>query len=59
MIGLRALMVLTFYPFIQKIGYGLSKKELVVLIYGGLRGALGLCLSLIIGVDNELPQRFR
>ena len=30
-----------------------------MLIYGGLRGALGLCLSLIIGVDDELPQRFR
>ena len=59
MIGLRGLMVLTFYPFLRKIGYGLSKKELVVLIYGGLRGALGLCLSLIVGFDKELPERFR
>ena len=59
MIVLRAVMVLTFYPLIKNIGYGLTKKKMVVLIYGGLRGALGLCLSLIIGVDNELPQRFR
>lgn len=51
MIGLRSLMVLTFYPLLKGIGYGLTKKELVVLIYGGLRGALGLCLSLIVGVD--------
>jgi NhaP-type Na+/H+ or K+/H+ antiporter len=51
MIGLRSLMVLTFYPLLKSIGYGLTKKELVVLIYGGLRGALGLCLSLIVGVD--------
>ena len=32
---------------------------MVVLIYGGLRGALGLCLSLMVGVDDELPVRFR
>ena len=59
MIGLRALMVLTFYPLLKRIGYGLTKKEFVVLVYGGLRGALGLCLSLIVGFDKELPERFR
>ena len=30
-----------------------------MLVYGGLRGALGLCLSLIVGLDPELSQRFR
>ena len=30
-----------------------------MLVYGGLRGALGLCLSLMVGVDQELPVRFR
>lgn len=59
MIGMRTLMVLTFYPILRKTGYGLTKKELVVLIYGGLRGALGLCLALIVGVDEDLSQRFR
>jgi NhaP-type Na+/H+ or K+/H+ antiporter len=55
MIALRAVMVLTFYPLIKGTGYGLSKTEFVVLVYGGLRGALGLCLSLIVGFDEELP----
>ncbi len=59
MIFLRALMVLTLYPILRSNGYGLNKKELIVLIYGGLRGALGLCLSLIVGVDTVLPERFR
>ena len=59
MIALRTVMVLTFYPVLKRFGYGLTKKEMIVLIYGGLRGALGLCLSLIVGVDDELPQRFR
>ena len=30
-----------------------------MLVYGGLRGALGLCLSLMVGVDEQLPRRFR
>jgi len=33
-------------------GQGISKKEAIVLIYGGLRGALGLCLALMVGVDE-------
>jgi hypothetical protein len=28
-------------------------------VYGGLRGALGLCLSLLVGADEALPKRFR
>lgn len=52
-------MVLTFYPLIIRSGYGITSKELVVLIYGGLRGALGMCLSLFVGVDPDLNIRFR
>ena len=59
MIVARTLMVLTLYPLLTKFGYGLTRKELVVLIYGGLRGALGLCLSLLVGVDGSLRLRFR
>lgn len=51
MIISRLIMVFTFYPFLKRSGYGLTRKELVVLIYGGLRGALGMCLSLFVGVD--------
>ena len=29
-----------------------------MLIYGGLRGALGMCLSLFVGVDASLRLRF-
>ena len=32
---------------------------MIVLVYGGLRGSLGLCLSLMVGVDGDLPRRFR
>lgn len=59
MICARVIMVMTFYPLLKKYGYGLTKKELIVLIYGGLRGALGMCLSLFVGVDHSLRLRFR
>lgn len=59
MIISRVIMVLTFYPLLKRFGYGLTQKELVVLIYGGLRGALGMCLSLFVGVDESLRIRFR
>lgn len=32
---------------------------MIVLVYGGLRGGLGLTLSLMVGCDNDLPARFR
>ncbi len=59
MIAVRAIMVVTFLPILKASGYGITKKEIIVLIYGGLRGALGLCLSLMVGVDESLPVRFR
>lgn len=59
MIISRLIMVVTFYPILKKTGYGITKKEIIVLVYGGLRGALGMCLSLMIGVDDSLSERFR
>lgn len=52
-------MIMTFWPLLKRYGYPISKSELIVLVYGGLRGALGLCLSLLVGVDGDLPLRFR
>ena len=46
-------MVFILYPFMKNRGQGISRKEMIVLIYGGLRGALGLSLALIVGVDEE------
>ncbi|CAD8069778.1 unnamed protein product [Paramecium sonneborni] len=59
MILVRLLMVLTFYPLLKYFGYPMTKSELIVFVYGGLRGGLGLTLSLMIGCDNDLPARFR
>ena len=59
MILIRAIVIYSFYPILKNRGYGLSKKELVVLIYGGLKGGLGLSLAMMITVDDYYPTRFR
>ena len=46
-------------PLIRKSGYPITRQELIVTVYGGLRGALGLCLSLLVGIDSKLPANFR
>ncbi len=55
----RGLMCVTLLPLLKRFGYGVTAKEFVVLVYGGLRGALGLCLALLVGVDPDLSHRFR
>jgi len=51
---IRALMLMMFYPVMKRIGYGLTKKDAVVIWYGGLRGAIALALALVfIGIDDK------
>ncbi len=59
MIAVRAVVIYGFYPILKGRGYGLSKKELLVLIYGGLKGGLGISLAMIITVDPYYPIRYR
>lgn len=44
----RGLVILCFWPVLKRIGYGITWKEAVILVYGGLRGAVGLILGLIV-----------
>ena len=50
----RAIVIAIFYPFMRNAGYGLPKKDAIVVWYGALRGAIGLALALIVaGVDDQ------
>ena len=54
----RAIMMVILYPFMKKAGYGLPKKDAVVVWYGALRGAIALALALIVaGVDDQYIPR--
>lgn len=57
----RALVILILYPFMKRAGYGLPKKDAIIVWYGALRGAIGLALALIVaGVDDQyIPQHIR
>lgn len=56
---IRAIMILLFYPIIKRFGYGLSLRESVILTWGGLRGALGLTLALMVSYAPGIPEDVR
>jgi NhaP-type Na+/H+ or K+/H+ antiporter len=43
---IRSVMVIFMFPFLRKMGLGLSWRDGVMLSWGGLRGALGMTLAL-------------
>lgn len=53
---IRALMVCTLMPILKRIGIGLSKDKSIILIWGGLRGAVSLALALMIAQDTLLSK---
>jgi len=46
--AVRAVVILMFYPIMKRTGYGLPKKDAIVVWYGALRGAIGLALALMV-----------
>ncbi len=55
----RMLMIIILYPFMKKTGYGLTKRESFILGWGGLRGALGLTLALMVSYTLAIPEDIR
>lgn len=55
----RMLMVAMLYPLMKKTGYGLSMRESFILSWGGLRGALGLTLALMVSYTVAIPEDIR
>ena len=53
------LAVFFFSPLLKRTGYGLTWEEGCVLVWGGLRGAVGLALALIVEQDNTLDRVVR
>lgn len=49
----RGVVITVFFPLVKRLGYGLTWRDAIVLWYGGLRGAVGLALGLIIENDKE------
>eukprot|EP00903_Cladosiphon_okamuranus_P022319 g20525.t1 len=55
----RSAVVVLLLPVLTKWGYGMSYKQLVVLAFAGLRGAVGLTLALIFVEDERIEDSIR
>lgn len=45
---IRFAMIMLLYPVMKRLGYGLTRRESVILTWGGLRGALAMTLALMV-----------
>lgn len=59
MIAARFAMLKLIKPLMNKVGWEINNKDVLVLTYGGLRGAIALCLALLASLDESFPSRFR
>lgn len=56
----RAIIILVSLPLLRRTGYGVSWQEALVLLWSGLRGAVGLALSLYLLLDDLITDlRYR
>jgi len=49
----RAAMFVLFWPVLKRSGYGMTPRQGLVLAWSGLRGAVGLALSLFVVLDFQ------
>ena len=55
----RYAAIMMLYPIMKRSGYGLNKKESIILTWGGLRGALGMTLALMVSYTPAIPEEIR
>lgn len=56
---IRGVTILIFFPLLKRFGYGIDLKNGFVLWYGGLKGAIGLALALIVAGAEQIPADIR
>lgn len=56
---IRFAMIMLLYPVMKRLGYGLTRRESVILTWGGLRGALAMTLALMVSYTPAIPEEIR
>lgn len=55
----RIVVIAVLFPFMKKIGYGITITDSKILWWGALRGAIGLALALIVESSPYIDQTVR
>ncbi len=55
----RIAMITMLYPIMRRNGYGINKRESMILTWGALRGALALTLALMVSYTESIPEDVR
>eukprot|EP00055_Hartaetosiga_balthica_P008823 m.33954 g.33954 ORF g.33954 m.33954 type:complete len:1076 (+) comp6488_c0_seq1:200-3427(+) len=56
---IRGFMVLVLSPALRKTGYGFGMRRGLVLVHGGLRGAVSLAMALLVELETDIPEEIR
>ncbi|GLQ32701.1 cation:proton antiporter [Litoribrevibacter albus] len=54
---IRAVAVTLFVPILKRIGIGITREKAIVLVWGGLRGAVSLALALTVAANDLIPKQ--
>eukprot|EP01061_Rhynchopus_euleeides_P033928 TRINITY_DN574_c0_g1_i1.p1 TRINITY_DN574_c0_g1~~TRINITY_DN574_c0_g1_i1.p1 ORF type:complete len:1827 (+),score=747.77 TRINITY_DN574_c0_g1_i1:557-5482(+) len=55
----RGLTIILLWPALSHVGYGMSVPRGIIVWYGGLRGAVGLILALLVSHEESIPEADR
>jgi NhaP-type Na+/H+ or K+/H+ antiporter len=55
----RSIVMWICFPILHFIGYRLSLKEAIICVFGGLRGAVGLALGLLVLGDRDMDTTLK
>ena len=53
LMAIRLFIVVTFFPILCRIGHKCTFNDALFMVWGGLRGALGIVLALIVEINHE------
>lgn len=56
---IRFLGILILLPLLRATGYSFTIKHVLLLAYSGLRGAVGLCLALMVKFNKDIDSKIR
>ncbi|KAI9138978.1 Sodium/hydrogen exchanger family-domain-containing protein [Paraphysoderma sedebokerense] len=54
---IRFISIAVFFPILSRIGYGLKWKDVMFLVYAGLRGGVSITLALLLELNSDIKDK--